>query len=293
MKGMRIGFIGAGRAGSALATALTEVGHRVVAVADHVPEKAKALGEAVGAVVASAPRVVEEAEVIFLSVPDDVIAGLAMELGPQVGEKNGKIFFHLSGLHPARLLIPLAGEEACGSLHPLLSLAERTSGAARLRGCLYTFEGGRMAEAAARELVASLGGSFLAITAEEKPLYHAAAVMASNYLVALVDVALGLFGRLGLERRAAQEALWPLVEATLANLRALGPEEALTGPISRADLGTVRAHLLRLEAHDEKAATVYRALGTATVALAQRAGRIEAAQAEALLGVLKGEKGDE
>ncbi|NLG83577.1 MAG: DUF2520 domain-containing protein, partial [Firmicutes bacterium] len=122
------------------------------------------------------------------------------------------------------------------------------------------------------------------------PLYHAAAVMASNYLVALFDVAVGLFTRLGLTPGAAQESLWPLIDATLDNLRTLGPEKALTGPISRADLGTVRTHLLRLAEHDEKVATVYRALGVATVALAQRAGRITNAEAGELLKLLEGDK---
>jgi predicted short-subunit dehydrogenase-like oxidoreductase (DUF2520 family) len=142
----------------------------------------------------------------------------------------------------------------------------------------------------AQELVGSLGGRFWVIKAEEKPIYHAAAVMASNYMVTLFDVAFSLFGRLGMEGKAAREALWPLVEATLANLTALAPEEALTGPISRGDTETVRTHLLHLAKHDEKAAVIYRVLGGRTVELARRAGRLTEAAAEELLRLLEGER---
>lgn len=287
---MRLGFIGAGRAGSALATALAEAGYPVVAVADRREEKARALAEALRAMAAPPPRVVEEAEVVFLSVPDDAIAPLARELAAQTKDREGKVFFHLSGLHPAGLLWPLAGEEEGGSLHPLLSLAERLTGAKRLRGCLYTFEGGKKAAAVARELVASLGGAFLTIRPEQKPLYHAAAVIVSNYLIGLVDVALTIFARLGLDRRTGREALRPLLEATLANLHTLGPEEALTGPISRGDLETVRMHLFHLEKHDEKVATLYRALGIWTVELARRADRLSETTAGEFIRLLEGEK---
>ncbi len=113
--------------------------------------------------------------------------------------------------------------------------------------------------------------------------------MASNYMVTLFDVALGLFARLGMERSVAQEALRFLVTATLANLETLTPEQALTGPISRGDAGTIRTHLFHLVKHDEKAAALYRVLGARTVELARRAGHLSGAAAEELWRLLEGE----
>ena len=222
---------------------------------------------------------VAAAGIILVSVPDDAIAEVAADLAPQVAACRGRIFLHLSGAHPARLLGPLAGSGALGSLHPLLSLAEPESGAARLGRCLYALEGEPAAVAAAQELVHSLGGRFILLRPEEKVRYHAAAVMAANYLVGLIDVALGLYASLGLARDAALAAVWPLVEATTANLGKLGPEAALTGPISRGDLATVRGHLAELDKIDPLAARIYRDLGQATLALAERAGRIDAGRA--------------
>lgn len=283
---MRIGFIGAGRAGSALATALAQAGHPVVAVADLRPERAAGLAAAVGAEAVPPARAVEAAEIVFLSVPDDAIAPVAAALAAERGVSSGKAFYHLSGLHPASLLLPLGPEEMLGSLHPLLPLADAERGAARLKGCLYAFEGGTKAREIARMLVRSLGGRFHVIAAEDKPLYHAAAVIASNYLVALFDVAFGLLAHLGLAGKEAREAVRPLAEATLANLLDLGPEGALTGPISRGDLGTVRTHLCRLAEHDENTAVLYRALGRVTLRLAERAGRLDETQIKALESVL-------
>ena len=277
---MEIGIIGAGRAGSALALALQGAGHRVTAVADRVEERAFKLAEKLGAAAVSPAGVVAAAGVILVSVPDDAIAAAAADLAPQVAAHRNKIFLHLSGAHPARLLEPLAGSGALGSLHPLLSLAEPEGSAARLGRCLYALEGESAAVAAAQDLVRSLGGRYILLRPEEKVRYHAAAVLAANYLIGLIDVALGLYASLGLAREAALAAIWPLVEATTASLGKLGPEAALTGPISRGDLATVRGHLAELDRIDPLAARIYRDLGQATLALAERAGRIDADRAK-------------
>lgn len=289
---MEIGIIGAGRAGGALAMALRNAGHRITAVADLVEERAATLAGRLGAAALPPAGAVAAAEVVLVSVPDDAIAAAAADLAPQVAACRGKIFLHLSGAHPARLLGPLAESGALGSLHPLLSLAEPESSMARLGRCLYALEGEPAAVAVAQELVRSLGAHFILLRPEEKVRYHAAAVMAANYLIGLIDVALGLYTSLGLARDTALAAIWPLVEATTANLGKLGPEAALTGPISRGDLATVREHLAELERIDPLATRIYRDLGRATLALAERAGRIDAGRAREI-GEALGESGGE
>lgn len=289
---MEIGIIGAGRAGSALGTALAAAGHRITAVADLIPERAACLAKELDASVLTPVGVVDASRVILLAVPDGAIAATARQLALDLAGRRGKIFFHLSGACPAGLLAPLAAAGAVGSLHPLLAMAERRTSAARLRRCYYAIEGMPAAVAAGRALVESLGGRLLELDAQAKVRYHAAAVLASNCLVGLVDVILGLYEDLGLDRERAREAVWPLLESTVANIRNLGLEQALTGPISRGDTATVAAHLAELAGTGGTAAMVYNVLSQATVALAARAGRINAEKAREFEELLS-TKGDQ
>lgn len=283
----RIGLIGAGRAGGALARALARAGLEVSAVADLSPARAGETAAAVGAVVLEPVEAVRTADIIFMAVPDDSIASAAAELAPQLGAAAGKIFFHLSGAQPASLLQPLAAHGALGSFHPLVALADPETGGRMLCGCYYGLEGDPEAVAAGRALVNLLGGKAIILAAEGKAHYHAAAVLASNYLVALIDTALGLYARYGLDRTQALAAVRPLLEAAVSNLLNLGPERALTGPISRGDLETVRHHLAALAG--EPADRVYRALGLATLDLAERAGRIGRDRAAEFAELLQGD----
>lgn len=283
---MEIGIIGAGRAGSALALALRNAGHRLAGVADRAPERAAALAALVQAPDLSPAGVARRSEVIFLSVPDAAIAGAAADLARELAGTRERFFFHLSGAHPAGLLEPLSAHGRIGSLHPLLALAEAESGADMLRRCTYAFEGDPVAGEIARKIVAGLGGRFITIEPGAKPRYHAAAVLASNCLVGLADIALELYGTLGLSREEAGLALGPLLRATLANLERLGPEAALTGPISRGDAATVRGHLREL-AGMPMAGEVYRALGRAVLRLAARSGRLDGEQAKDLAAILE------
>ena len=130
-------------------------------------------------------------------------------------------------------------------------------------------------------LVADLGGTPLILRAEDKALYHAAAVLASNYVVTLAKLATDLWLRLGQERPAALKALLPLIQGAVDNLNAVGLPAALTGPIARGDVPTVRRHLEALADAAPSLQTVYRdlALETIPVALA-RGGLSEAAAIE-------------
>lgn len=287
----RIGLIGAGRAGGALACALAQAGLSITAVADLSPVRAAETAALVGAAACEPDEAVRAADVIFLAVPDDAIAPAAADLAPRLASITGKVFHHLSGARPASLLRPLSAHGALGSFHPLIALADPERGARMLRGCYYGLEGDPEAVAVGRVLVDRLGGKPIILATGEKARYHAAAVLASNCLVALVDTALGLYVRCGLDRAEALAAIRPLLEATLDNLHALGPERALTGPVSRGDLETVRNHLEVLDG--DPADGVYRALGLAALSLAERAGRLDRGRAAALAALLRGAREDE
>jgi predicted short-subunit dehydrogenase-like oxidoreductase (DUF2520 family) len=156
-----------------------------------------------------------------------------------------------------------------GSIHPLQSLAHPLSGADRLPGSWFAISGEPEARATARRLVAELQGETLSIPVSRRPLYHAAAVVASNYLPVLTALAARLLVLAGAEEDEAVPALLPLMRGTLENISELGLSEALTGPVARGDVETIRLHLRSMP---EREGRLYRELGREAVEIAQTRG---------------------
>jgi predicted short-subunit dehydrogenase-like oxidoreductase (DUF2520 family) len=169
-------------------------------------------------------------------------------------------------------------------MHPLVAFGPDPAPVPRqLRGATFALEGDVEAVGVADAIVRRLGGVPVTVAPELKPLYHAGAVVASNYLVGLVASAARLLERAGLGRADAVAALVPLLRATVANVEAAGPAGALTGPIARGDVATVRRHLTALPHAD---AELYRALGRETLKLAREAG-LDAGKAERMEALLR------
>jgi predicted short-subunit dehydrogenase-like oxidoreductase (DUF2520 family) len=182
---------------------------------------------------------------IVLAVPDDSIEKISTGLGRRV-VAPGLPAIHLSGALGAEVLDGLrSAGHPVGSLHPLVSVPDASTGAARLPGAWYAVEGDEPARTFARGLVVSLDGRILDIPDGQKPLYHAAGVFASNYVVAVLAQAEALLQRAGVEENA-REALCDLARGVVENVRALGPRDALTGPVARGDIRTVTLHLAQL-----------------------------------------------
>jgi predicted short-subunit dehydrogenase-like oxidoreductase (DUF2520 family) len=182
---------------------------------------------------------------LLLTVPDGVIGAVAVEIA-RLGQPGARcVALHHSGAQPAAVLAPLADAGyASGSLHPLQTVADPAQGAERLRGAFFTYEGESEARAGAARIVEAAGGRMLEVHAEDKARYHAACVFASNYVVACVSVATRLLAdAVHVGRAEAAEALQPLWGGALANLERPGLPRALTGPVARGDLATVRGHL--------------------------------------------------
>jgi len=205
------------------------------------------------------------ADVVIVAVPDDALAGVAREIAPAV--RRGAVVVHTSGALTSAALAPVrrAGARAA-SLHPLMTMPTAEAGVRALPGTFFFFEGDPGTGPVLRALVAALGGIAVPVARRGKTLYHAAAVIACNDLVALLDTAFRLFGKAGIPERKARAALAPLVRRTLENVLALGPVRALTGPVARGDAGTVRRHLAALGGADR---ALYRLLGRATLRLAR------------------------
>ncbi len=186
---------------------------------------------------------------LLLTVPDGSIGTVASELAGLGAPGKGCVALHFSGAQTAEALASLAERGyAVGSLHPLQTIADAERGAERLAAARFTFEGDSAAREAASLIVKAAGGRMLEVRAADKARYHAACVFASNYLVACAAVATRLLADAAdISRSEAAEALQPLCWGAVANLELLGLPRALTGPISRGDLETVKRHLASLD----------------------------------------------
>jgi predicted short-subunit dehydrogenase-like oxidoreductase (DUF2520 family) len=223
--------LGRGRAGGALAVALGRVGW----------EELPALGRADDLAGAAAG-----VDLLVLGVPDPAVSEVAAAVDPA----PAAVVAHLAGSLPLDVLAP---HERRASVHPLVALPSAALGADRLlAGAWFAVAGDPLAA----DVVAALGGHAIVVADEDRVTYHAAAVIASNHLVAL----LGQVERVAAEAGVPLEAYLDLVRATVENVDALGPQAALTGPIARGDEQTVAKHVAALP-EDERAA--YEALAQA------------------------------
>jgi len=280
---MKVVIVGAGRAGGALALALREAGYEITGIASRSMESARRLAELVGTEdYSDRPEVlVPSGDLVVLSVPDGVVPSVCARIAERGGFRRGQVVAHLSGALPSDVLSPAkeAGAYVL-SMHPIQTLAEPETGARRLKGSYFTLEGDPEAVGVGRRLVEDMGGRALELPKGTKVLYHAALCVASNYLVALVDAAVGLLRAAGVEPDEGLKAVLPLLLGTLENLRELGLPHSLTGPIVRGDAGTVRAHLRALSEEVPEFLELYRTLGMYTLKVALRAGLDEKAAKE-------------
>jgi predicted short-subunit dehydrogenase-like oxidoreductase (DUF2520 family) len=203
---------------------------------------------------------------VVLSLPDEALPEISMVLAAHGKAPAGCVAFHMSGALGTDPLGPLVGAGyGVGTLHPLQSLADPVLGAEQLGGIYFSVSGEPNATLVARRILNYLGASAISIPVAKRPLYHAAAVFASNYLAGLVGVAGRLMAQAGLPEDEALQAILPLARGSLENLGRLGPTRALTGPISRGDVETVRLHLRSLQPRER---IVYAALGLEILHLA-------------------------
>lgn len=248
----RVAILGNGRVGGAYARALEAAGHQVVARLRRGED----------------PSAIADATVVVIAVPDDSLSEAAATV-ERLG-RSGQLVMHTAGLTG---LEPLA---SCGSLvaaiHPAVAVATAEQ----------TFDGVTFGVTCSDDMrewcasfVADLGGVPLFLTAQQRPLYHAALVMASNFAVSLAGDSADLLGGV--------DPLVPLLRATVENIARLGADDALTGPIVRGDVGTVRAHLDALPQH---LLEVYVANARRALARAVASGRLDAARAQGLTDVL-------
>ena len=254
---MRVFILGAGRVGRGLAGALRASGIDIVGLHGRRPD--------VGITAGALPAAAGTADVIMVTVRDTQIDDALREIA--AGVSTRPIVLHASGSTTPGALDELRERgHAAGTFHPLVPIAEPAHAAERLRGAWIGIDGDARALESARAIAASIGASTLVIPAGEKPRYHAAAVLASNFPAVLAGIAAQLMGDAGIAHGDARSAVTALLRASVANLHDGEPAAVLTGPIVRGDVGTVRAHLAALAGNADVIA-VYRAMSRAAVRL--------------------------
>jgi predicted short-subunit dehydrogenase-like oxidoreductase (DUF2520 family) len=239
-----VAIIGAGRVGRALGRSLREAGWKITLVGARSETTARKAARFIGAGRAAAglPVTITGASTILLTVPDDAISPVAIELSQSIGaELQGKIVLHTSGALDRTALEPLRRcGAATGSMHPLQTFNGRN--VPPLEGRVFAIEGDELAERMARRIARTLGGVPVTISAEKKLLYHAAGTFAAGLVLALEESGTRLLTETGLKRREAQRALLSLTRQVLEHYEKLGPHKAWTGPLSRGDYGVVASH---------------------------------------------------
>ncbi len=276
-----VGIIGGGRAGRALAREIRAAGLSLVGLWNRTRSDPPADLAEVWASGGALPAAIVSADVVLLAVLDDAIAAVAEGLRP----RPGAVVLHLSGALGAEALDPLPAGVHRGCYHPLQSFGATTSADLPVPPYCVAVEGDPAAVRAATALADATGHPAVTIPPGGKAAYHAAAVLASNCLVALEAIAARAMRSAGVGSADAWRLLWPLVVGTLANLRDGEFPAALTGPVPRGDAGTVSRNLQAL-GHDADAGSVYRALARVAVQVASEGGLSEE-RAAAVLAALR------
>jgi predicted short-subunit dehydrogenase-like oxidoreductase (DUF2520 family) len=271
----KISIIGVGRLGGALAIALARKDYEIENLVARNPEKALIISDFVGGnLLEFSPKDLSgiTSDVIFIATQDFEIENVAKALAANL--KNKPFVFHTSGSLSSEVLQSLR-EIGCktGSFHPLVSISESIMGANRFENTYFCIEGDTEAIWIAETIVTDLGGKSFAIKPKDKTLYHAAAVTACGHLVALIDAAIEMLSKCGIDEDRSKEILLPLIKSTIENLNEQKPAEALTGTFARADVETFEKHLkvLRENVSDETL-EVYLQLGERSTHLAEKQG---------------------
>jgi predicted short-subunit dehydrogenase-like oxidoreductase (DUF2520 family) len=273
--------VGAGPAATALAGALRLSGVPVLGLWGRRPAAARAAGAVAGVAAFSAapPDLLLEADVLLVAVADASIGEVAAKLVGTGLVTAKHVMLHCSGaLSAAEAFGPTATKVGgVGTLHPLRAIADPRAAMRAMKGTIFGVEGDERGKAHAQALVTAMGGIALELDGRHMAAYHAAAAIASNYAVALLDAAAAVLARIGVAPEQALSALVPLAQGAIANVAAHEKQGlaalavALTGPIRRGDDSTVERHLAAL-AGDPELAEIYRVLGRRTAAIAARIG---------------------
>lgn len=241
---MKIGFIGAGKVGFSLGKHFGLHGAVIGGYYSKNPLSARKAADFTGSrQYDSLDQILSDNDVLFLTVPDGEIQSVWSSLKILPCLKN-KIICHCSGALSSYIFSDAEELSVYGfSVHPIFAFYSKTESYKQLSNAIFTVEGSPQKIDEIVSLISGMGNDVRVISGQAKTKYHAAAVMASNQMTALVHSAVGLLCECGFSPQQALDALIPLMSGNLSNITEVGTVQALTGPIERNDLQTIQAHL--------------------------------------------------
>jgi len=275
---MRMIFIGAGPVGLTMARLFSNAGHKIVYFISRDEkrrQKAKNFSHALKTG-HSFSEVTEDFDILFISTPDDTIGEIAERITPQIKRRVNFYAGHFSGIVPSSVLQPLKNKGCrIGSLHPLQTFASPEETINTFAGTYICIEGDNEAVNLFSELATEIGGKPFSISTDKKTLYHAAAVIACNYLVTLINQAQRLLQEIGINQENAAKMLLPLIKGTVKNIETIGIPKALTGPVARGDIATLLNHIENIKEKAPDFLALYGLLGLETIELSLAKGQIK------------------
>lgn len=276
--------------GTAIGCLLRKAGFNVVAISDISRAAMKRSLRYTGGRSFSSPRdAAKNADCILITTPDDAIFS-ACEQVSFLPDIKGKFVLHMSGAGGLDMLEPAKKAGAfVASIHPLQSFSSIDQAIKNIPGSYFGVTAGRHDLSLVKNLIRKIGGIPMLISDAQKPLYHAAACFASNYLVTLLNIVDSIYQSIGIKAKDASKAYLPLVYGSLRNVERSGSILSLTGPIARGDVGTVRKHSLAIRKKMPRYSTLYSALGEATVDVARKKGTLNHKKAKKMKSILKGD----
>lgn len=277
-----IAIIGTGKVGTAMGYLLRKAGYPIEAISDQSLQIMESAIAFTGGIMCQDPsEAARKASCILITTGDDAIAAAAETIARDETLGPGKTVLHMSGAGGLDLLSAAARKGAhVGSIHPIQSFASVQVAIQNIPGSTFGITCQDEIRPMAVQMVTDLGGIPFFVREEDRPLYHAAACMAGNYLTTLMHTAVEMYRVLGLEESAAVRAYWPLVKGTLANIETQGAVQSLTGPIARGDAGTVAKHLQALQERLPELVEVYCSLGKKTIDIGLKKGSLSRDRAE-------------
>lgn len=287
MKSQDVTVIGLGALGTALVRTLHERGFNVKSIFNRSSEKAKTLAEELNISSSGTfPSKFDDlGNLIFLTVTDSSINDVALKLNTLSDDFSNKTVIHCSGNESSELLNCLSGNGAStAAFHPLQSFTQ-SSRPTDFRDIYFSIEGDKKAKTILKKICNRLSSKWLEVSVKEKSYLHAAAVMASNYLVALTGASIDIGKSGNLKEEDLRQALLPLMQTTLENVKSTTPSEALSGPIARGDVQTVAKHLELLKT-DRELLSLYKMLGRQTLKVAEEKGSLDTSEVDLLRSLL-------
>jgi len=288
----KIVFVGAGKVAWHLSHILRNKEYLICGVSSKKKSSAKTLASRFNANFTTKPEViVKDTDIIFITTPDSEIEKVVKNLCTKKVLRKKQLVIHTSGLLGTKILdcVKKFGSYAL-SMHPAFSFSSRSYKKNELSGVWFVLDGAPEAIKMGERIVRSFGGKSLVLESGKKPLYHLALVFASNFFVGLENMAIDLLLKCGIKKKDAAKLIKPLVEVKEKNIWERGTHKALTGPVERGDIETMKKHLVLLSKHKRSFKKTYKELSKHLMSMVEKRGEIEREKIELMKEFIERDK---